>query len=458
MTRSAQEPLPHGEQGRAAGTVLLRYRIFAALSLLCSALAGLLLLVGVALEFPEFLLPLSFTLLALWMLWRTITRRGLQRILAALLLLLCAIVLVWGFVWAALNYWILLGIGLALICSSALSSLALSWSRSPTDLRSVKAAHHPVLFINPKSGGGAAEQAGLQEEAARRFDRIKVVVLDRDADLAQLAQEAVASGADCLGIAGGDGSLAVVAEVAMQHKIPFVCVPAGTRNHFAMDLGLDRSDLCAALDAFGSASEWSVDVATVNNRTFVNNVSLGAYGKIVAADEYRDNKLSTVLSRIPDLLGPDSEHLDLCFVDASGTEHESAVVIHVSNNSYDLGSPSMGGRASISDGKLGVFALVQPDSVKDLPVLHWEAEDFVVRSSGPISAGIDGEYALLQPPLQFEIKPKALRVRVPRSVRGISPTAKKPSFSKRTLIALGDVARGRWPRTHSRVSLPMRPR
>jgi diacylglycerol kinase family enzyme len=77
-----------------------------------------------------------------------------------------------------------------------------------------------------------------------------VVVLAPGQSLAAPAQAAVASGADALGMAGGDGSLAVVAAVAAAHDLPFVCIPAGTRNHFVLDVGVDRHDLPGALDAF----------------------------------------------------------------------------------------------------------------------------------------------------------------------------------------------------------------
>ena len=130
----------------------------------------------------------------------------------------------------------------------------------------------PVLFVNPRSGGGKASRAGLAERARERG--IEVLVVHPDRTLAMLADEAVARGADALGVAGGDGSLAVVAAAAVAHGIPFVCVPAGTRNHIALDLGVDRNDLVGSLDAFTDAVERRIDVAEVNGRLFLNNVSL----------------------------------------------------------------------------------------------------------------------------------------------------------------------------------------
>ena len=139
----------------------------------------------------------------------------------------------------------------------------------------------PVLFINPNSGGGSAVRAAVPERARERG--IEVVVLRPGQRLAELVDEAVARGADALGVAGGDGSLGVVATAAQAHGLPFVCVPAGTRNHFALDLGLDRRDPVRALDAFTDGTERRIDVGQVNGRIFLNNVSLGVYGDAVTS-------------------------------------------------------------------------------------------------------------------------------------------------------------------------------
>ena len=150
---------------------------------------------------------------------------------------------------------------------------------SASGWRPVDPPRRPVLFVNPTSGGGKAARAGLAERARERG--VEAVVLDPGQDLAALARDAAAGGADVLGVAGGDGSLAVVAAVAAAHGIAFACVPAGTRNHFALDVGVDRHDLTGALDAFTDGVERQIDVAEVNGRMFLNNVSLGIYGQAV---------------------------------------------------------------------------------------------------------------------------------------------------------------------------------
>src|SRR5437016_14096656 len=105
-------------------------------------------------------------------------------------------------------------------------------------------------------------------------------------------------------MAGGDGSQAVVAAVSAELDLPYACIPAGTRNHFALDLGVDRDDVVGALDAFALGFEQRIDLAFVNERILVNNVSLGIYAEIVQSDAYRDAKLASVHKVATDPRGP----------------------------------------------------------------------------------------------------------------------------------------------------------
>ena len=149
---------------------------------------------------------------------------------------------------------------------------------------------------------------------------------------------ALGRGADAIAMAGGDGSQALVAAIAAEHGLPFVCIPAGTRNHFALDLGVDREDVVGALDALApGARERVVDLAEVNGRTFVNNVSLGAYAEAVSHESYRESKLGTLLDSVGDNLGPDAHPTHLRWRDPDGVEQTSVALMLVTNNSYRLG-------------------------------------------------------------------------------------------------------------------------
>jgi diacylglycerol kinase family enzyme len=288
--------------------------------------------------------------------------------------------------------------------------------------------------MNLRSGGGKAEHFRLEEECRRRG--IEPVVLRPGDDLIQLARDAVASGADVIGMAGGDGSQALVASVVMEADVAFVCIPAGTRNHFALDLGLDRDDVVGALDAFGDAVEHRIDLATVGDRVFVNNVSLGVYAKIVQSPEYRDAKRATTSQLLPELLGPDAGDFGLRFTGPHGQEHRGAQLVLVSNNPYVLTMVGgFGTRARLDTGQLGIAAAEVRSSAEVAALVaaqaagrpqrfrgwhEWTAPEFVVDADRPVEAGVDGEALVLDPPLVFRALPGALRVRIPRDAPGHS--------------------------------------
>ena len=279
----------------------------------------------------------------------------------------------------------------------------------------------PVLFVNPRSGGGKAARVALAERARERG--IETIVLDPDSMLEVLVAEAVAGGADALGVAGGDGSLTVVAAAARVHALPFVCIPAGTRNHFALDIGVDRSDLLGALDAFTDAVERRIDVAEVNGRLFLNNVSLGIYGDAVQRPGYRDAKLRTLLETAHAVLGPSRAASQLHIVDDLGRNHDEPAVVLVSNNPYALDRPLVtGSRPTLTSGRLGILVLDPPGDPRRGPGRAWNATSVEIRAPEPLSGGIDGEAVELDPPLELVIRPAALRVRISSRHPGVSPS------------------------------------
>jgi diacylglycerol kinase family enzyme len=309
-----------------------------------------------------------------------------------------------------------------------------SLKHAPTPGDPVGPAARPVLLMNPRSGGGKVGRFGLVEEAGKRG--IEPVVLAPGDDLLRLAEAAVADGADVIGMAGGDGSQALVAGVAAARGVAFVCVPAGTRNHLAMDLGLDRDDVVAALDAFGEAVERRVDLGLVSGRVFVN-ATVGLYAKIVQSPAYRDRKVGTALEMLPEMLGPRATPFDLRFTGPDGTEHASAHLILVSNDRYQLGSgEGFGSRRRIDAGSLGIVAATFRSSGELARLLEsvgggrswrppgwaeWSDDSFVLNSAQPVEIGIDGEAMLLDPPLEFRTLPGVLRQGPPATPRPRPP-------------------------------------
>ena len=291
--------------------------------------------------------------------------------------------------------------------------------------RPVDPPRRSVLFVNPRSGGGRAARAAVAERARERG--IGVIVLDRQQSLRELVREAVAEGADALGVAGDDGSLAVVAAAARIHGLAFVCVPAGTRNHFALDLGVDRHDLVGALDAFTDGVERSIDVGEVNGRVFLNNVSLGIYGDAVRQPAYRDAKVRTLVETAAEVVGTSGAVPELHFVDDLGNEHRRPAVVLVSNNPYALDHPiAPGTRPRLDTGELGIVVLDAPGASPGPPGRAWRATQLEVDAAARVDAGIDGEAVELQAPLEFVIRPGALRVRISSRHPGVSPSGHLP--------------------------------
>ena len=293
---------------------------------------------------------------------------------------------------------------------------------------------HPFLVMNPRSGGGKVGRFGLREKAEALG--AEVALLDGpDVDVVVLARDAVARGADLLGVAGGDGTQALVAGVAADLDVPFLVVTAGTRNHFALDLGLDRADPAACLDALTEeAVELHVDLGVVAGRTFVNNASFGAYAAVVQSPQYRDGKTRTTLGLLPELLSGQTGSRLTVWADGLTVDHPQAVLVSV--NPYGMGDVAgLGRRARLDTGELGMVA-VNVDSARqavgllrrtrDHGLTAQQVPEVVVTSDAPrIPVGVDGEAVMLETPVTCTVRPQALRVRVPRHRPGV-PSRRPP--------------------------------
>ncbi|MDX6476791.1 MAG: hypothetical protein QOH95_2302 [Gaiellaceae bacterium] len=259
------------------------------------------------------------------------------------------------------------------------------------------------LIVNPRSGDGGADE--LLAEAGSRG--IRTHVLEQGDDLSELAR---AADADALAMAGGDGSLAVVAGVALERDLPFACIPFGTRNHFARDLGLDRNDPIGALDALVDGEERRIDVGRANGRLFLNNVSLGIYARLVHRREHHRRR-SDAFARLRGLaiLATNRKPLGITV----GGEPIRARVVLVSNNAYTLEVLSVGERERLDEGKLHLYA---PRGLFRSSREDRSGERFTLdAAAGRLQAAVDGEPEVLDTPIDFTIEPRALRVLLPRS-------------------------------------------
>ena len=396
-------------------------------------------------------------LLAVMAGWAALVHRGTTRVVASIVAILALIGLVIALLRAvSLLELVLVAVLLALSGSAARYALGHDLAGDDASAR-VAPAQKGVLLMNPWSGGGKVARFDLVAEAQRRG--VRPVVLGEGDDLVELAEQAAREGADVLGMAGGDGSQALVADVARRHDLGFVCIPAGTRNHFALDLGLDRDDVVAALDAYGTANERRIDLALIGDRIFVNNASLGVYATVVQSDEYRAAKMSTAVQMLPDLLGPDQPGFDLRFIGPDGTQQREADLVLVSNNAYRLRRiAGFGTRERMDEGVLGVAA-VTVDRGNDVAALvaaeaagrvdrfhgyqEWTTPEFRIESGAPLlDVGVDGEALRLPPPLIFRSLPGVLRIRTPINA-GASPAAVRPASNWLAATALLHVLAGR---------------
>ncbi len=424
---------------RITGVGMTRRRSWSVAALLLALAAIVLAVVSAINHFPGGFAVLLCLVPAGAAAWFGVLRRGVPRtvgLAAALLLIAAAIVIV------IVERRVLEDLLVAAALLGMLAAARLAF-RVHAELRPAKPPSHPVLFYNPRSGGGKAVRFNLPAEARRRG--IEPIELGPGDDLEQLVRDAIERGADGLAAAGGDGSQAIVARIAAEADLPFACIPAGTRNHFALDLGVDRDDVVGALDAFVDGGERIVDLAEVNGQVFVNNVSLGLYADAVQRPGYREAKLHTLLDTVPSVLGPGARAPSLRWQSPHG--QQSAVAILISNNAYRLGRVlGSGTRPRLNQGVLGITVLVPITTngsgarQRTLTMQQWTARGFDVNADGPTNAGIDGEAAVLGPTLHFRALPNSLRVRIAPGHPGASPSAVEPEGLWQTVRALVGLA------------------
>src|SRR5215831_811999 len=377
-----------------------------------------------------------------------LSRRGVVRWLAAAAFVLAPVAVLVVFAFA--------GPAWAAVASAASWALAVVTGRQALapDRADWQMPEHPAappparpfLIMNPRSGGGKVGKFDLKRKAEDLGAEVFLMDGQEPVDVAAVARQAVARGADLLGVAGGDGTQALVAGVAAEHGLPFVVITAGTRNHFALDLGLDREDPPASLDALSDGVELHVDLGTIGGQTFVNNASFGAYAEVVESPAYRDDKMGTTLELLPDLLqGHNGARL---VAQADGLRIDAPQALLVANNPYGMGDVAgMGRRARLDGGVLGVVGVNVGSAAQAVGLLRGAhaagltvltTRQIEITADAPqIPVGIDGEAVRLPTPVQCAIRPGALRVWVPRHRPGVPRPKPEMSWSRLRQLAFG---------------------
>ncbi len=367
-----------------------------------------------------------------------LSRRGVVRWLSLGVLVLVpiaviAIFAVGGVLWVAIvsaGVWLLAGV----TARQALTGDPEDW-RMP-EYPAQPPARRPYLIMNPKSGDGKVVKFDLKRKAEALGAEVFLFGGSGPVDVAAIARRAVANGADLLGVAGGDGTQALVAGIAAEHGLPFMVISAGTRNHFALDLGLDREDPARCLSALADGVELRVDLGVINGQTFVNNASFGAYAEIVETPAYRGDKMGTTLNLLPDLLQGHRGAQLAAQVD--GTRIEAPQALLVANNPYGTGDlAGLSRRTRLDGGILGVVGVTVSNAAQAVDLLRGiratgvsvlTTKQIEITANAPqIPVGVDGESILMSTPVTCTVSPGVLRVWVPRERPGVP--APKPAVN-----------------------------
>jgi diacylglycerol kinase family enzyme len=434
-------------RAQAPGTSAVR-RWLARLAVLAGVAAVLVPLVvaGIWVSIVLLLLGVACVGLALAAAWWFLTHRGVVRWIAAavavatplVVTLLVAEADLFRVVLAAVVLWVVAG------GAGAAALRGLDAEAGPEE-RETPPPRHPFLIMNPRSGGGKVARFDLARKA--RAAGADVVLLDSGGmDVVTLARDALADGADLLGVAGGDGTQALVAGVAAEHDVPFMVISAGTRNHFALDLGLDREDPSRCLDALTDGVEIRVDLGTIAGRTFVNNASFGAYAAVVQSPAYRDDKAGTTLEMLPDLLARQRGAPLRVQVDGVRIATGPQAVL-VSNNPYAWSDMAgLGRRPRLDRGVLGVVAVSVETTGDAVDLIRGKRarglvgttclEVAVDADAASLPVGVDGEALVLPTPVRCTIRPAVLRVRVPRTRPGVPPERPEVDWARLRALAL----------------------
>jgi diacylglycerol kinase family enzyme len=430
------------------GRASVAQRWQARLSLVAAAAAVLVapLVAGFGKGLALVLVGLAGLALTLAGVWWALTHKGLVRLLAVAVAVLAPLVVLVLYTSRGLLWVVLVALGL-LVLAVAAGRAALRGDPAPERMREheVPPPKRPYLIMNPRSGGGKVGRFGLKDKAEALGATVALLEGPGPVDVAALARAAVADGADLLGVAGGDGTQALVAGIAAEHNLPLLVISAGTRNHFALDLGLDRDDPSRCLAALDDGVELQIDLGIIGDRPFVNNASFGAYAAIVQSPAYRDDKRHTTTEMLPDLLvGHSGPRL---VARAGNVTVEGPQAVLVSNNVYGADDiAGLGRRLRLDRGTLGMLAVTVQSAAQAAGLLRGRnsrgltslagREVVIDADTAQIPVGVDGEALVLDTPVRCVVQPAALRVRVPRDRPGVPDAKPQINWTRLRQLAL----------------------
>ncbi|HYO78736.1 MAG TPA: diacylglycerol kinase family protein [Thermoanaerobaculia bacterium] len=286
-----------------------------------------------------------------------------------------------------------------------------------------------TLFLNRNSGVRAEAPALLE---AARAAGVEVIELGPGVDCVRIVRERAARGTNLFIAAGGDGTVHHLVQAIAQTDLVLGVIPTGTYNHFARDLDIPL-DWSEALDVALNGESRQIDAARINDRFFINNVSLGLYPEMVARREERGRDYPRWRARIYAIYRTLRKypHVTLAVEAEAQQELLRTHVFMVSNNSYDLERFGIEApRETLTEGKLSVYWLshrtrwelaklvgrYMAGRVREIPgFTSFRTTSMRVQSPrGRLKVGIDGELFTLDTPLTLLSVPQSVTVRVPR--------------------------------------------
>lgn len=288
-------------------------------------------------------------------------------------------------------------------------------------INSTAGTGRPLDWVGPLRARFSA--AGLQA---------RVQIVERGSDIVTTTQAAVKQGAGIVVAGGGDGTVSAVASALVGTGVALGVLPMGTLNHFARDLGIPLEQE-SAIAVIAGGRRIDVDVAEVNGRIFINNSSLGLYPDIVRDREQRQRRLGHGKWRAllaASIAAARRYPVLMVHVEVEGqTLVRRTPFVFVGNNEYRMEGFRIGERAVLDGGtlslyltqRMGRFGLLhlalmallrRLDQARDFDVVT--AREFVVRTGHRrLRVATDGEVTVMEPPLQYRLRPGSLRVIVP---------------------------------------------
>jgi len=291
----------------------------------------------------------------------------------------------------------------------------------------------PVI-LNTTAGKGFPPER--QEELRTMFAEagleVEIHAATSGEQVVELARRAISSSPRFVVAAGGDGTVSAVASLVRGKRIPLAALPVGTLNHFARDLGIP-TDLREAVNAIAQGSPGGVDMGEVNDRSFINNASLGIYPDIVRDRTRQQRRLGrgkflamlwatlSVMRRSP--------FLSLTMEIDGKPVHCRSPFVFIGNNDYVMEGFSIGKRSSLRDGRLSIYTTQRRTrwglvrlAFRALAGRLEQADDFAIANAASVRiegrhrwmlVATDGEVTAMETPLNFRVLPGGLPVILP---------------------------------------------